>query len=331
MPAKVPGGVHTDLLAAGCIPDPFVADNEKRVQWVAESDWEYQTSFTCASELLAEEHIFLVCDGLDTLATVSLNGQVLGHTDNMFRQYRWDIKPFLRSLDAAGKPETNELLITFASPVRYTAGKQAVRPLPGVSQAIPGGPYLRKAPCQFGWDWGPQLPPIGIWKEIRLEGYSSARLDEVHLRQNHSEGRVTITARVITQRWSEAPLNTVVRITTPDGKVLENDAAVSTSGDVVVILPVPNPQLWWPNGYGAQPLYRVEVALYQTGSALAKPVDLHTYQIGLRRIELRQDKDQWGRSFVFVVNGVPIFAKGSNWIPAELIPHSDYRTNTWRR
>ena len=164
LPATVPGGVHTDLLALGRIPDPFVADNEKRVQWVAETDWEYRFSFRVAPELLSEEQIFLVCDGLDTLATVTLNGHELGRTDNMFRQYRWDVKSFVH--DAV-----NDLHIIFRSPVRYITEKQQIRAMFGVSQAIPGGPYLRKAPCQFGWDWGPQLPPIGIWKSLRLEGY----------------------------------------------------------------------------------------------------------------------------------------------------------------
>jgi beta-mannosidase len=150
LPASVPGGVHTDLLALGHIPDPFVADNEKRVHWVAESDWIYRCSFSCSPELLAEEKILLVCEGLDTLATVVLNGHELGHTDNMFRRYEWEVKSFL---DIKG---ANELTITFYSPVNYTAEKQAIRPLPGVLQAIPGGPNLRKAPYQFGWDWGPQ-------------------------------------------------------------------------------------------------------------------------------------------------------------------------------
>ncbi len=184
LPASVPGGVHTDLLALGHIPDPFVADNEQRVRWVAESDWVYRNSFRLSPELLAEEKIFLVCEGLDTLARVVLNGHELGHTDNMFRRYEWEVKPILQAQGA------NELTITFYSPVKFVAEKQAIRPLPGVPQAIAGGPHLRKAPCQFGWDWGPQLAPIGIWKDIRLEGYSEARLAEVHLRQDHSGGKV---------------------------------------------------------------------------------------------------------------------------------------------
>ena len=135
LPANVPGSVHTDLMASGRIPDPFAADNEKRVQWVAESDWEYRTSFACTDGMLSEEKVFLVCDGLDTLATVVLNGHELGHTDNMFRRYQWEINPLLNAKDA------NDLTITFSSPVKYAAEKQTIRPLPGVTQAIPGGPH----------------------------------------------------------------------------------------------------------------------------------------------------------------------------------------------
>ncbi len=125
---------------------------------------------------------------------------------------------------------TNDLTITFFSPVKYTAEKQAMRPLPGVSQAIPGGSHLRKAPCQFGWDWGPQLPPIGIWKDIRLEGYSEARLTEVHLRQDHTDGQVAVEVRVAVQRWGKVPLAAIVRITAPDGEILEKEAAINRSG-----------------------------------------------------------------------------------------------------
>jgi len=320
LPAHVPGGVHTDLMAVGLIPNPFVGDNEKHVQWVAEASWEYRRSFTCAPELLAEEQVFLVCDGLDTLATVWLNGQTLGQTDNMFIQYRWDVKPILRAQDASGKPALNELKISFASPVRYCTEKQAARPLPGVSQAIPGGPYIRKAPCQFGWDWGPQLPPIGIWKDLRLEGFSGARFDEVHLRQQHADGQVMVEALVSIQRWSDVSLTAVVRVSAPDGKVAENRSEITPKGETVLKVIIANPQLWWPNGYGQQPLYQVDVSLWQADSANSGPLDQCTYQIGLRTLELRQVADQWGRSFEFVVNGVRIFAKGSNWIPADSFP-----------
>ena len=308
LPATVPGGVHTDLLALGRIPDPFVGDNEKRVQWVAEADWEYRHSFTTDPALLAEDQVWLVCDGLDTLATVTLNGHELGRTDNMFRQYRWDVKALLRPID-------NELLIGFASPVKYITAKQQVRVMPGVSQAISGGPYLRKAPCHFGWDWGPQLPPIGIWQDLRLEAHSTARLSEVHLRQMHQAGSVTVEAQITLERWNDAPVSAEVRLTAPDGSTRPQRAAFDTN-TATITLPVEQPQLWWPNGYGDQPLYQVEVTLVQNDDVL----DRRSYTIGLRTLELRQQADQWGRSFVFVVNDLPIFAKGSNWIPADSFP-----------
>ncbi|MGA2503320.1 MAG: glycoside hydrolase family 2 protein [Anaerolineales bacterium] len=314
LPASVPGGVHTDLMAIDRIPDPFVADNEKRVQWVAESNWEYQTSFTCTPGLLSEEKILLVCDGLDTLATVILNGHKLGDTDNMFRRYQWEVKSLLNVKGI------NDLIIKFFSPVKYAAEKEAMRILPGVSQAIPGGSHLRKAPCQFGWDWGPRLPPIGIWKDIRLEGFSEARLTKVHLRQDHTGGQVALEVRVDVQRWGKVPVAAIVRITAPDGGVLEKKEAINAQNGAIVKVPVPRPELWWPNGYGGQPLYQVEVSLLRNDDSESGLLDQYQYRVGLRTIELRQQDDQWGRSFIFVVNGIPIFAKGSNWIPADSFP-----------
>jgi beta-mannosidase len=152
--------------------------------------------------------------------------------------------------------------ITFASPVKYISEKQAMFvKCGGHLPFIPGGPHLRKAPCQFGWDWGPQLPPIGIWKDIRLEGYSQARLAEVHLRQDHSPGKVVVEARVAVQRWANGPLRVTVQITAPDGEIFQSESAIPALDEVAVQVPVPNPELWWPNGYGGQPLYQVEVTL----------------------------------------------------------------------
>jgi beta-mannosidase len=309
LPASVPGGVHTDLLALDRIPDPFVGDNEKRVAWVAETDWEYCCQFSAAPDLLSQPQTWLVCDGLDTLANVSLNGSELGRTNNMFRQYRWDVKPLLK----AGE---NELRVAFDSTVRYITEKQAIRPMAGVSQAIPGGPYVRKAPCQFGWDWGPQLPPIGIWKDIRLEGYDGVRIEDVHLRQEHVDGKVTVEARVTVQSWDEAPRSAVLRLVGPDGQIFETSGEIGSDNGSRLEVRVDAPQLWWPNGYGAQPLYQVSVELREADVVL----DQRKYQLGLRSLELRQEPDEWGQSFTFVVNGQPIFAKGSNWIPADSFP-----------
>ena len=308
LPASVPGGVHTDLLTLGYIPDPFDGDNEARVQWVAEADWEYQRRFTPQADLLSQSHIELVCDGLDTLAELSLNGEVLGKAENMFRQYRFDLKLLLR----AGE---NQLSIKFASPVRYCAQHQALEPMVGVSQALVGSPHLRKAPCQFGWDWGPQLPPIGIWKDLRLEAWSEARLEDVHLRQKHTGGKVSIAARLVT---SQPVTGYLVRleVTSPDGSQVRKAEAPLEGTSAPLEVEVDHPQLWWPNGYGAQPLYNVKVSLEKEETLL----DQHEYKLGLRRIDLIQQPDEWGESFKFAVNGVTIFAKGSNWIPADSFP-----------
>ena len=308
LPGQVPGSVHTDLLAAGRIADPFVGDEEKRVQWVAERDWEYRRVFQVAADLLGAAHVFLVCDGLDTLAEVWLNGQQLGSMDNMFRQSRWEARAALR----AGE---NELRILFRSAAQYAAERQGQRPLPEVNDPLPGAPYLRKAPSHFGWDWGPRLPAIGIWRDIRLEGYGAARFDDLHLRQRHAGEQVTLTATLTTERWEQQPLRAVLRLTAPDGQL--QTAEVDLDADCHTLeLAIERPQRWWPHGYGAQPLYQVEIMLLSGATIL----DWRSYQLGLRTIELRQQPDQWGRSFTFVVNGVPIFAKGSNWIPADSFP-----------
>jgi beta-mannosidase len=307
--ANVPGGVHTDLLAAGQIPDPFVGDNEARVAWVAEREWEYHTTFDAPADLTAHTHVELVCDGLDTLATVELNGQVVGSANNMFRQWRWDVGHLLRTGD-------NELLIRFASPVAFVQAAQAQRALPGVSQAIEGAPHLRKAPSQFGWDWGPQLPPIGIWKDLRLEGRSIARLADVHLRQMHAQGRVTVQADLVVAALGAGALGATLLLCAPDGSAQSATCAINNDRGRLTI-EIAEPQLWWPNGYGAQPLYRAEITLLDETGAL---LETQTLQLGLRILELRQEPDLWGRSFEFVVNGRRIFAKGSNWIPADSFP-----------
>lgn len=306
---QVPGGVHTDLLAAGCIPDPFFGDNELRVQWVAEQDWQYFRTFLVDADLLREERIYLVCDGLDTLGRVEINGQPVGTFENMFRQYRWEVKDLLREGE-------NHLLVHFDSPVQYAKEREAQFPLSGVQTwSILGGPYLRKAPCQFGWDWGPMLPPIGIWKDIRLEGYHMARLADVHVRQRLTDGKAALDVSLKLERWSEQPLNAALLVTAPDGKTFEKTVAISgTEGKIS--LEIPDPAIWWPAGYGEQPLYQVEVSLLDGESTL----DSRSYKIGFRNLELRREPDEWGESFTFVVNGIPIFAKGADWIPADSFP-----------
>ncbi|MGC1375013.1 MAG: glycoside hydrolase family 2 protein [Anaerolineales bacterium] len=310
LPASVPGGVHTDLLALGKIPDPFVADNEKKVQWITDVDWEYRRTFNATPEALSEHMQFLVCDGLDTLAEVSLNGQLLGKADNMYRQWRWDVTGQL-------KPGENEISIIFRGPVAFAREREAQSRTFTVSP-IPGAAHLRKAPCQWGWDWGPKLPPIGIWKDIRLEGRPSERMDDVCVQQKHENGRVTVSVSIAYEHFYSIDPYVTLKITAPDGHIQTAEATLRRSHLVAgqLQIQIEDPQLWWPNGYGAQPLYNVDVTLWLP----ERVIDSCSFQIGLRSLELRREPDQWGESFTFVVNGAPVFAKGADWIPADSFP-----------
>ena len=306
LPAQVPGGVFTDLMAAGRIPDPFVEMNEQDVQWVADQDWEYQCVFDAAPELLAEDQVELVCAGLDTLAELVLNGSSLGRTENMFRTYRWEVKSLLRS-------DENTLSIVFRSPVAYINARQEERPLPALMNA--GMAHLRKAQSHFGWDWGPRLPVSGVWRDIVLEGHSTARLDEVQVRQEHAGGVVTLAVSAACKRWRAGDLALSIILTAPQGPVTRMRCPVK-GGWASLKMTVKDPQLWWPNGLGEQPLYLVEAALLSG----ERELDRRVLQVGLRSLELRQAVDQWGQGFTFVVNGLPVFAKGANWIPADSFP-----------
>ena len=310
LPAVVPGCIHTDLLAAGKIPDPFFGDNEYAVAWVAKTDWIYRRTFMADEGLLAEERVFLECDGLDTLATIRLNGEEIARTDNMFRSYRFDV---------TGKVHQGEnaIEIEFASPVNYVTSKLEEDPLViSPSHSIPGSPYLRKSPCQWGWDWGPKLPTSGIWRSIRLAGYSAARIEDVRVTQVHGRTRVEVHVEAEIERFSDAELVLRARLTSPDAVVLEEEDNLGTDGTCgAVDFLVENPILWWPNGYGEQPLYELDVSLTPGGGGPGRGL-----RLGLRTLELRQEPDQWGKSFYFAVNGVPIFAKGANWIPADVFP-----------
>ena len=347
LPGMVPGCIHTDLIAAGVIPDPFVGKNEKQVGWVAQRDWVYRRYITLDPVMLKMDRLFLVCDGLDTLAEVRLNGHEVGQAENMFRPYCWDVTGALQ-------PAENELTITFASPVAYVRQHTLVRRMPELGAQLHGGPHLRKAASHFGWDWGPALPTTGIWRGIRLEGYRVARLQNVHLRQQHGSGNAIISVQAVCEVWGDAPLRLRLAVTGPDGVEAANVVQSLETGvtaldlsspglDSSVRLPQPSrdlkleaashfaghslaagalaaridhPQLWWPNGYGAQALYTVVVSL-ESGEEV---LDQQSYQVGLRTLELRRQPDSWGNSFTFVINGVPIFCRGSNWIPADSFP-----------
>lgn len=294
--AHVLGSVYADLMADGTMPDPFWRENELDAFERMKKDYVYQRAFTVTEAQLAHAHVELVCEGLDTLAHVSLNGREIAFADNMHITWVWDVKEQLH----AGE---NTLEIRFDSPILYCAKKAEEAPGWESSDATPGFRHLRKAHCMFGWDWGPRLPDAGIWRPIFLRTWDTARLENALMLQAHHDGVVDVTIRpeiAGESAWS-------AEITAPDGEVLT--LPETTAAEQVIT--IEHPQLWWPNGLGKQPLYRVTVRL-ATG-------DTRTWRIGLRTMTVSREKDEWGEEFCHVVNGVKVFAMGADYIPEDNI------------
>ncbi len=309
VPATVPGCIHTDLLTAGEIKDPYFRTKEFDAYWVGETDWEYRRDFEVSERLLAHERVLLVCRGLDTLATIWVNGQEIGRTDNMFRTYELDVRSALT-------PGTNAISVVFASALSYTIRKQAERHLPGWNSGDKIGfhGYIRKEQCNFGWDWGIRTVTCGIWRDIGLVAYDEARLADVHVTQEHRPRRkVELRIAVSAHTTGASELFATARVRRR-GNVVSEASGALRSGTGTLMLTVANPELWWPNTMGEQPLYEVDVVLQDTSG---ETLDSWSRRLGLRTLRLDRHKDQWGESFRFVVNGVPFFAKGANWIPAD--------------
>ena len=309
--AKVPGSVLSALLDAGKTEDPFWRTNEYAARDLFRKDYEFQRTFQVGKELLAQREIRLVCDGLDTAAQVFVNGVLLGTADNMHRVWRYDLKPVL-------VPGENAIRIVFASPIAFMAEREKACPekIPFASAgSMRGNEFIRKAHCMFGWDWGPQLPDAGIWRDIRVEAYSDVRLDDLLIRQEHTRGRVTVRAGVKAQIADGAQNYTAeCVITAPDGRRFQTERPLER-GRAELSAEIENPQLWWPNGYGGQPLYQVDVSL-KAGNEVC---DARYETIGLRTLTVSTEPDRWGREFCFVVNGVKIFAMGADYIPEDSI------------
>jgi len=305
--ATVPGCIHTDLLAAGRLPDPFYRDNEKQVQWVSDRAWTYRRFFSADQKLCAREHLLLRCEGLDTLATVSVNGVEVGRADNMFRLWEFDIKNLV-------KPGTNLLEIHFAPVLPEIRSREKERHLP--TWQYPGASYVRKMPCNFGWDWGPTLITCGIWRDISLIGFDTARLDDVQILQDHSQpDKVKLTMQIAAAPAGQSALSALVTVLPPDGGQANASKAALHDGSGLAEIIIKHPKLWWPSGMGMQPLYKVEVKLLD---ADGKVLDTKQKRIGLRTMEARQQNKS--SPMQFIVNGVPFFAKGANWIPADAFP-----------
>ncbi|WP_117209057.1 glycoside hydrolase family 2 protein [Allorhizocola rhizosphaerae] len=285
IPATVPGCVHTDLLAAGLIEEPYRDDNETRLAWIGRRRWTYTTTFDWAPD--GHDRVDLVCEGLDTVATLRLNGVEIGHTANMHRTYRFPV-----SLNAG----SNTLSITFDSAYDYAlAHRERLGDRPGAYDE----PYqfIRKMACNFGWDWGPTLVTAGIWRAIGLHSWSGARLASVRP-QTRLDG---VDVFVDVERVSEDPLTVTASI----GGVMVDTKLAAGQTSAVLKLDVPDAQLWWPQGHGEQHLYDLSVTLGES---------TWSRRVGLRTVSIERE------AFRLIVNGKPVFVRGFNWIPDDCFP-----------
>jgi beta-mannosidase len=313
MPARVPGGIHTDLLAAGKIEDPFFRDNEDRLHWIGEKDWIYARDFDVPAALLARRRVLLRAEGLDTLAAIAINGVEVGRADNMFRTWEFDVRSALR-------PGANRIEVRFASTLPPLHERQARRPLRPLSHPVEliGRTHIRKEQCNYGWDWGPVCVTCGIWRALAIVAFDAARLAGVRVAQRHgADGAVAldvhVEAEAVAGGGAAAPLSAEVEVSF-DGAPVATASAPLDGAKGIASIDVPSPRLWWPNGLGAQPLYEVAVRLRGADGAA---LDAWRRRVGLRTIRLVREKDEWGESFAFAVNGARFFAKGANWIPAD--------------
>ena len=327
LPAEVPGTVHTDLINNGIIEDPFYRDNEKHIQWIDKADWEYELRFQVDEQLAGQKHKQLVFQGLDTWCDITLNGQPLLSTNNMFRTWKADVSGLLSDKE-------NILHLRFRSPIRQGMKEMEKYglPLPASNdQSENGGMgpnrvsvFSRKAPYHFGWDWGPRLVTSGIWRPIFLEGWDDLNIEQVFIEQP----QVTPV---------QADLKASVRLTTEhhekliaevkcDSRILAKSEVETQPGENRLTLPftIKKPRLWWSNGLGKANLYTFRIDLKKDGKVVAS----REVTTGLRSLKLVRRQDTQGETFYFELNGIPVFAKGVNAIPNDVflprISRSDY-------
>ena len=325
LPATVPGDVHLDLLANKKIPDPFFRDNEAKLQWIENESWEYRLKFEATPALLARTNVDLVFDGLDAASTVYVNGVQVLAADNMFRIWRVPVKAHLH----AG---SNLLRVVFPSPVKAAAEIAARDPWQTKTGTAPKT-YIRKAAYEYGWDWGPRFVTSGIWRPVRIEAWDKVRIADFAIYQRDVSGEVAhLNAEVEVEAATAGPARITVNyhqagVPVTGMPVFVTSAANLHAGRNVISLPIEirKPKLWYPAGYGDQPLYDFTAQLGVTGQW----AELRTAKAGLRAIILDRHPDKWGRSFQLVVNGIPIFAKGADVIPFDSFPArvktADYR------
>ena len=291
---KIPGSVYSFLLEKGLMADPFYRMNEFDALKLMENEFAFSRSFTYGK---TPHRVTLCCEGLDTLCDLYLNGCHIGSSDNMHRTWQWDVTDLLLEGE-------NQLRAVF-HPIRpyMDAKANAITVRKPSKDCMTGFWFLRKAHCMMGWDWGPRLPDAGIWRNIRLEEWDSAKITELRIEQRHEAGKVFLTPRVETS----APATICVTLTAPDGQAVCLAPNAETE--------VTDPQLWWPNGLGDQPLYTVTAQVLVDGEI----ADAQSKRIGLRTLKLIREKDSYGESFCHEVNGIRFFAMGADYIPEDNI------------
>ncbi|QTE29185.1 glycosyl hydrolase 2 galactose-binding domain-containing protein [Pengzhenrongella sicca] len=332
LPATVPGHVHSDLVRAGILADPYVGDGEAAQDWVGRSRWRYSCDVECAPSDRGRTD--LVFEGLDTFATVEVNGREVGRADDQHVAYRWDVSDVLR-------PGANRIEVTFDSAFEAAdALEQQVGRLP---RPYPDPyPFVRKMACNFGWDWGPRLPSVGIWRPARLEAWGPARIVGVRPVTSFAGAAHAPTSAVV-RVHVDLNLSAASGSAGSAGKVLaravlrDPAGAVVAAGEVVVApvlapgsapgsgfagttdvrLSFDGPELWWPVGLGAQPLYTLETSLLEAGRLVA----IDRRRIGLRRVEVDETPDARGTCWALRVNGRRVRVRGYNWIPDLPLPN----------
>lgn len=309
---QIPGTVLSGLLAAGKIKDPFYRTNEDATRALFWKDYVFTRTFDVDEELLAQQHIVLVCEGLDTLAEISINGTFLAKTDNMHRTWKFQAKKLLH-------PGKNEIQIVFRSVLRfiedypYEAHKK-INYIPCGS--MKGNQLLRKAHSMFGWDWGPQTIDAGIFRDIYLQGYSHARIEDIRIHQQHAKNVSVQTSITLSESVPGQKLCVKLSEDGADKPLQTKLCKTNADGVAAVDFVIENPKLWWPNDYGDQPLYIVRTTLLDEDGTSLESI---TRRIGLRTLTISQEKDEWGNEFAFCVNGVKIFTRGGNYIPDDCL------------
>ena len=298
----VPSSAMDTFCRAGILPDPYYGMNEYKWTEFWRNDFDIRGTFSMSAEEISRDQILLTFYGIDTIADIFLNGEKLGHTENMHRTWVYSVKDIVK----AGE---NLLEIHIASPVNFI---EAYKPEKGReihltnTGTTPGSQYIRKAHSMFGWDWGPKLPDAGLFRGIELCCFDTARLGESLIRQEHAAGEVILHIESETEKTCESAadeLQLVYELRDPSGSLIYT----GTESDIKIT----NPSLWWPNGYGEQPLYKLTIQLKAGENVL----DTKEYKIGLRTVTVSREDDQWGQEFAIMVNGVKIFARGADYIP----------------